>query len=233
MESQTKTAGKAGLLYLIVAIFGGFAHFASRLQLIVPNNSSATVQNIRDSESLFRIGFIADLIQLSCFVFLVLILYKLLKSVQKDYARTMLVIALIGVPIAAINMVHQFAVLLLLNNPEYMVLLEENQLNALAGLFLEFHNIGYAIAHIFFGLWLFPLGYLVYQSGFLPRFLGILLMLATFGYTIHMLTGFLWPNYNTITSWGALFSGFIEILFCLWLLVKGVRFSSKINSQSV
>lgn len=222
MQIDKNLFRKAGLLYLLVAIFGGFAHFGVRLRLIDYKNAQITVQNIKENEFLFRLGFSADIVQLCCFILLLLTLYKLLKPVSQQYARTMFVLAITGIPIACLNMLNQMGALLIVNKA-YLNVFEKDQLYALSLLFLDFHNIGYAIAHIFFGLWLFPLGYLAYISNFIPKTLGILLMIATFGYLIHMLSGFLFPQYEAYTSFGALFSGLSEMIFILWLLVKGLK----------
>ncbi len=221
-----KTARTAGILYLLVALFGGFAHFFVRMTLIIPDNAKETAKNIMNSEMLFRSGFVADIIQLTCFLFLLLTLYKLLKNVNSKYAKAMLILAITGVPIACLNMLNQYAVLFFIKKT-YLNIFEKDQIDALAMLFLDLHNTGYAIAHIFFGLWLFPLGYLVFKSGFFPNLLGILLMIATLGYLINMLTIFLFPEYEAITSFGALYSGIAEMIFIIWLLVKGVRLKAQ------
>ncbi|MCC1483536.1 DUF4386 domain-containing protein [Winogradskyella immobilis] len=222
MKSTKQTARQAGFLYLLVAIFGGFAHFGVRMKLIVYNDAEVTSNNILSNEFLFRFGFVADIIQLTCFIFLLLILYRLLKSISKIYAKVMFLLAIVGISIACLNMLNQYAVLTILKG-QYLETFNTSQIHSLSMLFLELHNVGYAIAHIFFGLWLFPLGYLVYKSGFIPKIIGILLMIATFGYLINMLTGFLFPGFETITSYGALFSGLAELIFIIWLLIKGVR----------
>ena len=223
MDSNQKTARKAGILYLLVILFGGFAYLYVRTQLINYDDIEATVNNIINNELLYRFGFVADLIQLTCFSFLLLTLYKLLRTVNEKYARAMFLIAIIGVPIACLNMLNQYAILVLLDNTNYAEAFEIGQINALSVLFLEFHNLGYAIAHIFFGLWLFPLGYLVYKSNLFPKIIGVLLMIAAFGYLTHVLTGFLYSKGENISQYGALFSGMAELFFCLWLLIARVK----------
>ena len=217
-----RKARKAGLLYLLVAIFGGFAHFFVRIKLIAINDPKATFENVSQAQMLFRAGFVADLVQLNCFVLLLLMLYELLKSTHLNMARTMFTIAIVGVPIASLNMLNQFAVLLIINN-DYLSAFTNTQRDAFALFFLQLHDIGYAIAHIFFGLWLFPLGYLVYKSILFPKLIGILLMIATFGYLINMLASFLFPNYQMLTAYGALYSGLAEMIFIFWLLLKGIQ----------
>ncbi|NER12042.1 DUF4386 family protein [Leptobacterium flavescens] len=222
-NSLKKTARWAGFLYLLVAFFGGYAHFFVRLKLIAPGDAATTVSNIMAQLPQFRWSFVADLVQLSIFSVMIPLLYSILRSVNKKIALIMLILALTGVPIACINMLNQYAVLHLLEGGEYLSAFQTEQLYALSMLFLDFHDTGYSIAHIFFGLWLLPLGYLIWKSPAFPMILGILLMMAAFGYLIHMFTGFLSPQYSNLTSTGALFSGFAEMSFILWLLIKGVR----------
>jgi hypothetical protein len=209
----------AGVLYPILAILGGFAQFFVRQNLIVPGNASATINKIMASESLFRIGFVGDLIGQVIFVLLVLVLYMLLKPVNQTHALLMVIFALVGVPIAMLNLLNQFAVLILLNGADYLTAFEADQLHSIAMLFLDLQIAGITIAQIFWGLWLFPLGYLVFKSGFLPKILGILLMIGCFGYVLDSVTYFLLPNFEATISQ---FTFIGELLLPLWLLIKGV-----------
>ncbi|MCD4844290.1 MAG: DUF4386 domain-containing protein [Methanosarcinales archaeon] len=89
-----------------------------------------------------------------------------------------------SVSVQFINALNQFAVLLLLSGADYLIVFGANQLNALVMLFLNLHKYGYFIAQIFFGLWLLPLGYLIFKSGYFPKILGILVMIACFGHLL-------------------------------------------------
>ncbi len=151
-------------------------------------------------------------------IFLVLALYQLLKVVNKNMASLMVIFSLVAVPIAMLNELNNLAVLLLLSGAEYLKVFTTEQLQALVYLFLRLHSQGLNIAQIFWGLWLFPMGYLVFKSGFLPRILGVLLMIACFGYVIQSFAAFLGYNVSIIffTGWG-------ELLLLLWLLIKGVN----------
>jgi len=133
-------------------------------------------------------------------------------------ASLMVIFSLLAVPIAMLNELTQLAVIQFLNNADYLKVFPNDQLQALAYLFLRLHSQGLLIAQIFWGLWLFPMGYLVFKSGFLPRILGILLMIGCFGYVIESFATFLGYNVSIIffTSWG-------ELLLLLWLLIKGVN----------
>jgi len=220
MNSINKTARMAGFLYLILAICGGFAEFFVRQGLIVPGDAVTTVNNIMASELLFRLGFVSELVGQTVFILLGLALYKVLKPVDKNQAVLMVIFVLVAVTITCINMLNQFAALLLLSGADYLTVFEADQLPALVLLFLNLHKAGYLIAQIFFGLWLLPLGYLVYKSGFFPRILGVLLMIACFGYLIDVFTFSLLPDVEVVISE---FTFVGELLLLLWLLIKGVN----------
>jgi hypothetical protein len=219
-NSIKKTARFAGFLYLILAVCGGFAEFFVRQSLIVPGDALATVNNIMASESLFRLGFVSELVGQTVFVVLALVLYKLLKPVNKSQAQVMVMFVLIAVTITCLNMLNQFAALLVLNGGDYLAAFDVGQQQALVLFFLNLHKAGYLIAQVFFGLWLLPLGYLVYRSGFLPRIVGVLLVVACFGYLVDVITYTLLPSSDVVVSE---FTFIGELLLLLWLLVKGVN----------
>ncbi len=216
--NPNKTARVAGFLYLINVPFALFGvKWAS--SLIVPGDVAITASNIMASESLFRLSIVSALIVQILHILLVLVLYKLLKAVNKTHALFMVIFMLVAVPIAMLNELNQFAALLLLSGADYLTVFTADQLQALMPLFLGLHKYGINIAGIFWGLWLFPMGYLVYKSGYIPRILGILLMIGCFGYLIDSFAIFLYPSFKEI----ALFTFWGEVLFPLWLLIKGVN----------
>jgi Domain of unknown function (DUF4386) len=167
-----------------------------------------------------RPGIVSALLVQIVNLFVVLILYQLLKPVSKNMAVLMVIFLLLGVPIAMLNELNQFAVLLVSSGADYLRGFTADQLHALALLFLQLHDIGINIAGIFWGLWLFPMGYLVFKSGFLPRILGILLMIGCAGYLIQGFAAFLLPNFAVNI---ALFTFWGEVLFPLWLVIRGVN----------
>jgi hypothetical protein len=209
----------AGFLYLTLLPLGIFGLYVSSI-LIAPGDAATTAHRIMASESLFRLSIVSALLVQIVNVFVVLALYKLLKPVNKDMALLMVVLLLLGVPIAMLNELNHFAVLLLLSGADYLAPFTASQLQALVPLFLALHNLGVSIAGMFWGLWLFPMGYLVLKSGFLPRILGILLIIGCFGYLIDSFAAFLLPNSEVnvaiLTFWG-------EVLLPLWLVIKGVN----------
>ncbi|HMD90072.1 MAG TPA: DUF4386 domain-containing protein [Anaerolineaceae bacterium] len=116
-----------------------------------------------------------------------------------------------------------FAALILLSGASYLQVFSTAQIIALVMLFLDLHNYGYSIVDIFFGLWLFPLGYLVFKSGYFPKILGVLLMIACFGYLIQFFTTFLFPAYQALATPGLAVVTLAELAFALWLLIKGAK----------
>lgn len=217
--NPNKTARIAGLLYIPPWILSLVAIFL-REDLIVSGDAATTAHNISASKSVFSLSVTMDLIVQVVFIFLVLYLYQLLKPVSKNQAVVMVVLFLVSVPIAMLNAVNHFAALLVSSGPDYLSLLPAGQLQALVPFFLELNEVGMNIASIFWGLWLFPLGYLVFKSEFLPKLLGIYLMISCFGYLIDFVTFFFIPDFgvsvNMITGWA-------ELILCLWLLIKGVN----------
>jgi len=216
--NPNKTARIAGFLSLIMIPFALFGIMWAS-SLIVPGDAATTANNIMASESLFRLSIGSALMVQVGHILLVLVLYKLLKVVNKNHALLMVIFSLVGNPITMLNELNRFAVLLLLNGADYLTPFTADQLQSLVSLFLALHEHGVLIATIFWGLWLFPFGYLVFKSGFLPRILGVLLIIAGSGYLIDLVTFFLFPNFPSIgqfLTWGELFWPF-------WVLIKGVN----------
>jgi len=222
MNSIKKTARIAGFLYLIMAITGIFGEYV-RSTLIVYGDAAATASNIMASESLFRIGFISDLTMITCYFLTACVLYMLLKPVNKNIALLFVLFTLGSVSVLFINALNQFATLLLLSGAGYLTIFGADQLNALAMLFLNLHKYGYTIAQIFFGLWLLPLGYLIFKSGYFPRILGILVMIACFGHLLEFFQVFLFPGYEVIAYPGLVAAMIGEFSFMFWLLIKGAK----------
>lgn len=223
MNSTKKTARVAGLLYLLVAVFGTFSLIYVPRTLIVRGDATATANNILASESLFRLGIASGLIAAVIFMFLVLVLYRLLKGVNQQQAALMLILALIAVPLAFLNEVSSLAALILFRGADFLSVFEKPELDALAYLFLRLYGQGIVINQIFWGLWLFPFGVLVFRSGFLPRILGVWLIINGFAYVAISFTGLLSPqNYNIVfrSAFPVLFG---EMAIMLWFLIKGAK----------
>jgi len=192
-------------------------------KLFVHGDATATTNNIAASEMLFRLGIAGELIGMTAFIFVALALYDLLKGVNRRRASLMVTLIVVSIPIALLNELNSIAALVLVRGGEFLSIFEKPQRDALAMLFLNLHHHGIVVAEIFWGLWLFPLGLLVYRSQFLPRFLGVWLIFAGLAWVVLSLTGILLPQYqNKVDSYSQpAFLG--EIAFMLWLVIKGAR----------
>jgi hypothetical protein len=233
MTSNKKTARIAGLLYLVVVLAGIFSLMYVPGKLIVWDNAATTFKNIVNNQTLYRFGVVGYLICYVFFLLLPLVLYKLLKPVNAAYARFMVILAVVSVPIAFANSQNLFNVLSVISGESYLDVFSNEQLQSQVFLYLNHYDNGNLIISIFSGLWLFPFGFLVYMSGLLPKILGILLMLGCFSYLINFLGHSLVPAYSRmgIASYVHLPASFGEIGVCLWLLIMGAK-NSKLSNQN-
>jgi hypothetical protein len=189
-----------------------------RSRMIEPGDAAATADSIMASTLLFRLSIVSTFASPLLLTVVVVVLYRLLKPVNKDMALLMVAFVLSGVSITMLNEVTQLAVLDLLSGADYLRVFTLEQLQALSYQSLRLHGHGGNIAFIFWGLWLFPLGYLVFRSGFLPRLLGVFLMIACGGYLIDSGAAFLGVNVSI-----GLYTALGEALFPLWLSLRGVN----------
>lgn len=225
MEPTKKTARIAGIIYLVLILTGIFSLLYVPSKIIVWDDPTATVDNIQNFEFTFRMGIVSNLICFTCFIILPLALYKLLGKVNKSQAMLMVIFAIISVPISYLNIAHHIDVLDLIGNEMYLDSLSVEQRNMQVMSYLESFENGTLVAHIFWGLWLFPFGYLVYKSGYLPKFFGIMLMLGCFGYLTDFLGYFLFEGYGKtlISTIAGIPASLGEIGICLWLLIIGIK----------
>ena len=224
MGSLRTTARVAGFFYLGMAITGVFGLMYVPSTLYVTGDANATAENIRGNEMLFRLGIVSNLACQILFIFLALQLYKLFKSVNQSQARLMVGLVLASVPVAFLNMANQSVALILLSGAEFLSVFDSVEINAMVMLFLKLHNEGIAIAELFWGLWLFPFGYLVYHSGFIPRIFGILLIVNCIAYVINSLTHLLFPQFQDIVANLLIVPQSVgEFAIMFWLLIIGVR----------
>jgi hypothetical protein len=213
----------AGLLYILMSILGFFAMVYVPSKMMVRGNATATANNITSSETLFRLGIASQLISEAGFIFVALALYELLKGVNRRRASLMVTLIVVSVPIAFLNEVNSFAALVLARGADFLSTFDKPQRDALAMLFLNMHGHGLVVAEMFWGLWLFPLGLLVYGSRFLPRFLGAWLVLAGFAWVFLCVTSVLLPQYAVRVNSYSQPAILGEIAFMLWLVVKGAK----------
>jgi Domain of unknown function (DUF4386) len=224
VRSEKRLARIAGSLYLVVAVLGGFAELVVREGIVEPGNPAATADNIRGSAGLFSLGFAADLVQATVFLFTAMALYLLLRHVHELIARAMVLIVAVSVAIICLNLLNQYTALSLATGDHYASVFGPAGSDALAGLFADMHAGGYLIAQMFFGLWLVPLGYLVYRSGSFPKALGVLLALGAVGYLVDLFAHFLGPDVaESIEAFVVAPAAVAELWFVAYLLVRGVR----------
>lgn len=223
--SNNRLARIAGLIYFGVVLTGLFSLMYAPSKIIVSENASLTYQNIISHETLFRLWIVIGLLCYTLFLFLPLVLYKLLKPVNENHAKLMFLLGVMSVPIFFLNTQNLLNILTLINQTDHQNGLSVAQIQTQVMLYLDQHANGMRIVHIFSGLWLFPFGYLVFKSGFLPKILGIFLMLGCFGYLINFAGQILIPDYSSIElfSYISLPASIGEIGICLWLLIMGVK----------
>lgn len=224
MNTNKKTARMAGFLYLIYMVISIFADVFGRSKLIVLGDAATTARNIMASSLQFRIGFVVDLVAAVLFLLTAWALYVLLKPVNKNLALLFLLLNLGGVAVWCFSDLFLIASQLLVSGSDYLKVFQSDQQQALAMLSLYIYKNGFwGIAQIFFSAWLFPLGYLVFKSGFLPRILGVVLMVECFCWLMYPIQFFLFPEYVAITYLSSA-AGFIgEFSLMLWLLVMGAK----------
>ena len=223
MNSIKKNARVAGLIYLSLALTAPFCLIYLPRTLIVRGNATATADNIIARESLFRLGIVAELVAASTFIFVVLALYRLLKEVNRNHAALMVILGLVSVPIGFLNVLNNAAALTLLSGADYLSVFRIDQLHTLAMLFLTLHGYGNTVAAVFWGLWLLPFGLLVYRSGFIPRILGVWLIINCFAYLIISFTSLLLPHYKDVVSLTVSPALLGELAIVFWLLIKGAK----------
>ena len=225
VNSIKTIARVTGVLYLIIIICAGFSEGYVRSSLITPGDATATAHKITASEGLFRLGFVSDLIAFLSDLAVSVLLYILLRPVNKTLSLLAASLRLLAHPaIASVNLLNHFIALLLVSGADYLSVFEADQLHAFVLLFLNLHRYGYLIAGAFFGLHCSVLGYLLFKSTFFPKILGVLLVVASAGYLIESFGNFLFPGYEALLVWMvAAPAGIAELSLCLWLLVKGVN----------
>lgn len=210
LELKKKAVIQLRFLYPVWAIVGMLGILYVPSKLIVHGDAITTVQNIQTNEFLFRTGIVSSLITQLLFIIVVLLLYRLFKDVNTDQAILMVVFALVSVPISMLNSLNRVAALFQLNHPDQ------------AMLYLDLNEQGIIIASIFWGLWLFPLGYLIARSGYFPKFIGYAVIVGGVGYTIGSFTRLLNPDLHTVLTICE-FMTFGEIVWLLWLIIRGAK----------
>ncbi|MEO8188832.1 MAG: DUF4386 domain-containing protein [Acidobacteriota bacterium] len=221
--SLQKTARFAGLLYFLACIPAPFSLLYVPRALIVTGDPAATASKILGSEWMFRLGVAGELVNAVAFLFVTLALYRLFRGVDQPKASLMVTLFALSVPVSFVNALNNIAALILFRGGDYLSAFSKPQRDALAMIFLRLHAHGLVVGAIFWGLWLFPFGVLVYRSRFLPRILGVLLVINCFAYVIPGFTSVLLPRYREAVNGVALPFLLGELAIALWLLIRGAR----------
>lgn len=225
MDTNKNTARVAGLIYLVVIITGMLSLAYIPQKLIDWNNSKVTFNNITASPSLFRFGTYSSVLCYVAFTFLPLFLYKLLRTVNESHAKLMVILSLLSVPLSFNNLQHKYAVLTLIEKGSFLQNISIEDLQSELMLSVHQYSDGLLLASVFWGLWLFPFGLLVYRSGFIPKFLGVLLVIGCVGYLINFTGNTLFENYSKIGmgKYIGMLPAVAEVSICFWLLFFGLQ----------
>jgi hypothetical protein len=212
-----------GALYLLIFFLGPFAFFLGRTGVVVPGDPAATVDNLMASESMFRLGMVAETVIVLVEIVVSAILYALFRPVSRPLSLAASLARFGQAILQAVNLFTAVPALLLLGGAAYVTVFDPDQLNALVLLFLDANAFVIIIWGLLFGFHLLLLGYLVYKSGFLPRILGILLIIGGVGYLAQSYGHILVPQYDEILSTVVIVLSVPgELAFTVWLLWKGV-----------
>jgi hypothetical protein len=223
MHPTKKAAHIAGAVYLALVAVAPFAMIYVPSKLIVRGNAAATADNILAHETMFRLAIFGDLIGHVIFICLGIALYRLLSSVNKIWALLMMSFVLVSAAVGFLNTLNNIAAVILFRGGEFLDVIDKSQRDAFGMLFVRLHNQGEFISEIFWGVWLFPFGLLVYRSGFLPRILGIWLIIACFAWVALSITAQFFPtNYSAAFGWLQP-AFFAEMAIMLYLLIRGAN----------
>jgi hypothetical protein len=236
MTSPKRLARFAGVLYLLNAIFSGFAFGYVLSKVFVPGSAATTAGNVVANSGLVRLGVVADLFQGTEWLFLAMTLYILLRHVHQSAARAMVALVAVGAAIVCLNDVFQFESVRVATDPSYTAALGAAGSSALVMLLLEIHHYGFLVAQIFFGLWLVPFGYLAYKSAMFPRVLGIALIVGGGCYLVGLIAVFLVPGFDLgekINVFVTIPSAVAELSMVLYLLVIGVKVPKQNRSERI
>src|ERR1051326_5450778 len=223
MHPLKKTARIAGAVYLSTLPLALYFWSYIPGKLIVRGNPSRTAENMVAPETLFRFSIWGDLLAYAVVICLAFLLYRLLRDVGRTLALLMVGFALLSAAVGFFNALHNIAAVILFRGNDFLAALDKTQRDALAMFFLRLHGQGELTNEMFSGLWLFPMGLLVFRSGFLPRLLGVWLVIAGFGWLTLNFIALVFPTYydRAFTIIQPVVLG--EMAFALWLLIRGVN----------
>lgn len=223
MQPTKQNARMVGLLYLGMVLSGPFSLLYVPGKVIVPGNAAATSANVLAHETLFRAGIAGTLVGNLIFLLLAFALYRLFSGVNRVQAGLLATTVAISVVLSYANEVLNLAALTLFRGGEFLTVFSRQQLDAFGMFFLRLHGQGINVTEMFWGVWLVPFGLLVMKSGFMPRLLGVLLVVNGDAWIVSCLVWMLAPEYGPLTFNALQPAYFGEIWILLWLLIKGVK----------
>src|SRR6266487_3006051 len=226
MHPTNKAARIAGAIYASMVVTGPFSLIYVPNKLIVRGDAAATADNILAHETMFRLSILADLVGQVIFICLAIALYRLLSSVNKIWAALMVALVLVSAAVGFLNTLNNIGALTLFHGADFLAVFDKPQRDALGMLFVRLHSQGILIDEMFWGLWLFPFGLLVYRSGFLPRFIGVWLMVNCVAWLVLSPIALFAPSYYDAAFRFAQPLLFGELAIMLWLLIKGAKVQS-------
>jgi len=231
MTSRKKQARIAGLWYLLGVPTSIFSLVYVPSTLIVSGDTAATIQNIEASELLYRSGIYVGLVSSLIYLIVALALYRLFKEVSESQAALMVAFVVIAVAATFANSFNELAVLLTLGRPDFLSAFDPSQLEGLAYLFVRLQSHGIQVIQVFWGLWLIPMGILIYRSGFIPKIIGISVWLAAFAYLLSNFMFLLMPEYKAALSPAITALEMFELPIIFWLVIVGAREPAGKTSQ--
>ena len=208
---------------MLMVITGPFVVIYVPGRLFVPGNAAETAANILAHHLLFRAFIVVGIFSEMFFIATVLVLYRLLKDVGRELATLMVIIVLVEAPLAFWGVANQIATLSLVQNSSLLGVFDPVQRDVLATLMITIEGQGSSVSELFWGLWLLPLAVLVYRSNFLPRFLGVWLLLNGLAYLVTSFTRILLPMHAGLVSLVTLPILMGEVVFAFWLLIIGAK----------
>jgi len=223
MVPPKRDARIAGWLYFLFAAPGPFCLMYVPHKIIVRGDAAATAANVLAHEMLLRTSVVIWLFGMALWIVLAVVLYRLFSGVSKALASLLVIFVAVSAGIAFLNELNNLAAVLVLGGKEFAGPLTQPQREALAMLFLRLHGQGHAVNEMFWGLWLIPFGLLILRSRFIPRLLGIWLLLDGFAWIILSSVALLVPRYNDLAFKVAQPAVFAELAVMLWLIIAGVR----------
>lgn len=223
MHPTTKAARVGGAIYLLMVCTAPFSLIYVPSKLVVRENAAATAANVLAHETMWRLAIFGDLLGQVIFICLGIALYRLLSNVSKPWAALMVGFVVVSAAVAFLNALNNVAALILFRGGTFLAVFDKAQLNALGYLFIRLHGQGTTMAELFWGLWLFPFGWLMFRSGFMPRWIGVWLLINGFGYVLLSAIGFFFPGYQDKAFLYLQPVLFGELATMLYLLIKGAN----------